>query len=60
MAGLNEWNRYGEEIKKRMLLRTSPIAIKMPESESDIPEGELWPEKMKSSFPSLQPKWRAW
>jgi len=45
MAGLNEWNRYGEEIEKRMLLRTSPIAIKMLESESDIPEGALRPKR---------------
>jgi hypothetical protein len=36
MASLSELNRYGEAIEKLMLLRTSPIAVKMPEKESDI------------------------
>jgi len=45
MDDLSEWNRYGEEIEKLMLLRTSPIAIKMLESESDIPEQALRPKR---------------
>lgn len=45
MAGLSELNRYGEEIEKLMLLRTSPIAVKMLEKESDIPEIAIRPKK---------------
>jgi uncharacterized protein (DUF169 family) len=45
MASLSEFNRYGEEIEKLMLLRTSPIAVKMLEKESDIPEGAVRPKK---------------
>jgi len=45
MANLSEFNRFGEEIEKRMLLRTSPIAVKMLEKESDIPAGALRPKK---------------
>ena len=43
MTSLNEFNRYGEEIEKLMLLRTSPIAVKMLEKESDIPAGAMRP-----------------
>ena len=45
MPNLSEFNRFGEEIEKRMLLRTSPIAVKMLEKESDIPEGAIRPKK---------------
>jgi len=41
MASLSELNRYGEEIEKLILLRTFPVAVKMLEKESDIPEGAL-------------------
>ena len=45
MASLSEFNRFGEDIERRMLLRTSPIAVKMLENESDIPEGAIRPKK---------------
>jgi uncharacterized protein (DUF169 family) len=47
MDNLSDFHRYGEEIEKLMLLRTSPIAVKMLEKESDIPEGALRPKKDK-------------
>ncbi|MFC1838177.1 DUF169 domain-containing protein [Thermodesulfobacteriota bacterium] len=42
---LMEFNRYGEELEKRLMLRTSPLAVKMLEKESDIPEGAVRPLK---------------
>lgn len=45
MASLSDLNKYGEEIENRMLLRTSPIAVKMLETESDIPENAIRPIK---------------
>jgi uncharacterized protein (DUF169 family) len=45
MASLSEFNRYGEEIEKLVMLRTSPIAVKMIEKESDIPEGAIQPKR---------------
>jgi uncharacterized protein (DUF169 family) len=45
MASLSEFNRYGEEIEKLVMLRTSPIAVKMIEKESDIPEGAIRPKR---------------
>lgn len=40
---LSEYNRYGEDLERYQLLRTSPIAVKMLEKESDIPEGAIRP-----------------
>jgi uncharacterized protein (DUF169 family) len=45
MDNLSDFNRYGEEIEKFMLLRTAPIAVKMLEQERDIPEGAFRPRK---------------
>ena len=45
MAKLSEFNRYGEDLEKYLMLRTSPIAVKMLEKESDIPEGAIRPFK---------------
>lgn len=45
MASLRELNRYGEEIERLVMLRTSPIAVKMIEKESDIPEGAIRPKR---------------
>jgi len=45
MPTLREFNRYGEEIRRRLQLRTSPIAVKMLETEEDIPEGAIRPKK---------------
>ena len=45
MTTLNEYNDYGEELEKLLVLRTSPIAVKMLEKEEDIPEGAIRPKK---------------
>ena len=42
---LMEFNRYGEDLEKHLMLRTSPIAVKMLGKESDIPEGAIRPFK---------------
>ena len=42
---LMEFSSYGEELEKRLILRTSPVAVKMLEKESDIPEGAIRPLK---------------
>jgi uncharacterized protein (DUF169 family) len=44
MPTVSEFNRYGEEIEKFMLLRTSPLAVKMLQTESDVPEGAIRPK----------------
>ena len=44
MLSLSDLNGFGEEIERRLLLRTSPIAIKLLETEKDIPEGALRPK----------------
>jgi uncharacterized protein (DUF169 family) len=44
MATVQEFNRFGEEIEKLMLLRTSPLAVKMLEKVSDIPDGAIRPK----------------
>ena len=41
----SEFNRYGGDLEKHLMLRTSPIAVKMLEKESDIPEGAVRPFK---------------
>ena len=45
MTKAKEYNSYGEEIKKTLLLRTSPIAVKMLEKESDIPKEAIRPKR---------------
>ena len=45
MKTLSDFNRCGEELEMRLLLRTSPIAIKMLEKEEDIPKGAMRPMK---------------
>lgn len=45
MTKLSDFNSYGEEIEKRLQLRTSPIAIKLLEKEGDIPEGTIRPKR---------------
>ena len=42
---INDFNRYGEELEKIMILRTSPVAVKMLEKESDIPDGAIRPRQ---------------
>lgn len=43
MSELSEFNRYGEELEQALILRTSPIAVKMLKDESEIPEGAIRP-----------------
>ena len=45
MPTISDYNRYGEEIERSLLLKTSPIAVKMLEKESDIPDGAIRPKK---------------
>jgi len=45
MTTLAEYNRYGEELENYLLLRRSPIAVKMLEKEADIPKGAVRPKK---------------
>ena len=42
---LSTFNKYGEELETSLLLRTSPIAVKMLEKEEDIPKGAFRPKK---------------
>jgi uncharacterized protein (DUF169 family) len=43
MTTLKEFNRCGEELEQLLILRTSPLAVKMLERESDIPQGAIRP-----------------
>ena len=45
MSTLAELNQLAEDLEKMMILRTSPIAVKMLENKSDIPEGAVRPKK---------------
>jgi uncharacterized protein (DUF169 family) len=45
MPTVKDFNRYGEELEKLLLLQTSPIAVKMLEKEADIPGGAIRPKK---------------
>ena len=45
MTTLKEYNSYGEDLERLLLLRTSPLAVKMLEKEEDIPEGAIRPKK---------------
>jgi uncharacterized protein (DUF169 family) len=45
MATMSEFNKYGEELETSLIMRTSPIAVKMLEKETDIPKGAIRPKK---------------
>ena len=45
MSDLSTFNKYGEDLKNIYLLRSSPIAVKMIEKETDIPKGAFRPKK---------------
>ncbi len=45
MTELSEVNKYGEELEKLLMLRTSPIAVRMLEKEGDIPKVAIRPKK---------------
>ena len=45
MTTVKELNRYGEELENILLLRSSPVAVKMLKKEADIPVGAMRPKK---------------
>lgn len=45
MTDFSEFNRYGEDLERQLMLRTSPIAVKMLKNEADMPEGAVRPKK---------------
>lgn len=45
MTALSEFNQYGEELERQLMLRTSPIAVKMLEKVEDIPKDAIRPKK---------------
>jgi uncharacterized protein (DUF169 family) len=45
MTTLKEYREYGEEIEKLLVLKTSPIAVKMLEKKEDIPGDAKRPKK---------------
>jgi len=45
MTSLEKYKAYGEELEKLLLLRTSPIGVKMLETEEDIPEEAIRPKR---------------
>ena len=45
MATAGEYNQCGEELEELLGLKTSPIAVKMLEKESDIPETAIRPKR---------------
>ena len=45
MTTQSEFNTYGADLEQFLCLRTYPIAIKMLESESEVPEGAVRPKK---------------
>lgn len=47
MANVNDYNTYGDLIERLMALRTSPLAVKMLETENDIPKNALRPKRDK-------------
>lgn len=47
MLTIKDYNHFGEELELALLLKTSPIAVKMLEREEEIPEGAIRPKKDK-------------
>ncbi len=48
MATLKEFNNWGEELERSLVLHTSPVAVKMLKSDADIPKGAFRPKKDKN------------
>jgi uncharacterized protein (DUF169 family) len=44
-SDLNVLHKYGEDLETSLLLRTSPVAVKMLEKESDIPKDAFRPKR---------------
>jgi len=47
MTILAEYRKYGEELEQALKLKTSPIGIKMLQTEKDIPDGAVRPKRDK-------------
>ncbi len=47
MTSVPTFNTYGTDLERMLILRTYPIAIKMLESESQIPQGAIRPKRDK-------------
>ena len=45
MTTQNEFNEYGRLLEKTLRMHTSPLAVKMLESDADIPEGAYRPKR---------------
>ena len=45
MSSLSQFNRCGQELEELLLLRTSPIAVKMLKKEADIPDDTIRPHR---------------
>jgi uncharacterized protein (DUF169 family) len=45
MTTIAEFNSYGEELERLLMLRTSPIAVRMLEKEADIPKEAIRPKR---------------
>jgi uncharacterized protein (DUF169 family) len=45
MMDLSAYHGFGEELEGRLRLKTFPVAMKLLENESDIPEGAIRPLK---------------
>ena len=47
MTTIEEYNNFGKELENKLKLRTFPIAVKLLESEADIPEQAFRPKRDK-------------
>lgn len=45
METITDYNKYGEELERLLILRTSPLAVKMLTNEEEIPKDALRPKK---------------
>ena len=45
MRTMDDYNRYGEELERLLLLRTSPLAVKILVKEEEIPKDAIRPRK---------------
>ena len=45
MTTLSDFRSYGEELERRLRLKTLPLALKMLASEEDIPDGAIRPKR---------------
>jgi uncharacterized protein (DUF169 family) len=53
MFSLSDLNGFGEEMEKRLQLRTSPVAVMVLEKEEDIPAGAIRPKRDRGSHLAL-------